>query len=260
MNIERLDRLDAMIASGSIIRGAWTDGHERACLLAALSPEAGVAESATACPAEVMPPWMAHLTVWIDDNPSEGAWPALVGRYAALARRWHALDDAGWERARIGVMIAIVTEARMHVAPKYAEASVAVNGVLAWLERGASKDELALMQAAARRATKAASKAAAAASTRRAAEGAVWEEATHETWAAACAVWAADRVVTSEMKEGPRAAEDAKEAAWRYAMSTGSVDTWLGVAERAVKEASADRIAEHMLDAIEQEIVRATES
>ena len=111
---ERVSRLNAMIAEDRIIRQRWTDGHERACLLAALSPETGKAERASACPAHVMPPWLAHLTPWIDDEVSEDAWPGVIRRYAALARRWSALDDAAWERARIASLIAIVSEARLN--------------------------------------------------------------------------------------------------------------------------------------------------
>ena len=46
----RLARLDAMIRENRIIRHVWTEGHERACLLAALSPETGQEEPASACP------------------------------------------------------------------------------------------------------------------------------------------------------------------------------------------------------------------
>ena len=49
MDTERLDRLDIMIRENRVIRRAWTEGHERACLLATLSPEAGKAQSASAC-------------------------------------------------------------------------------------------------------------------------------------------------------------------------------------------------------------------
>lgn len=136
MDAERLERLDAMIRENRIIRCAWTE-RDRACLLAALSPEAGQAQSASACPAEIMPEWLAYLTPWLDDAPSEEAWPALVRRYAALARRWHALDADGWERARIGVLIAIVTEARSYCPSNEAVTLTAIDEVLAWLRRGA---------------------------------------------------------------------------------------------------------------------------
>ena len=138
---ERTDRLYAMLREGRLIRHAWTEGHDRACLLAALSPEAGAAKSASACPAEVMPLWLAHLTPWLDDAPSDEAWPSIVARYAALARRWGVLDAEGWERVRIAALIVIVSEARTHVAPEHARVLHAIDRVLGWLRRGAAESE-----------------------------------------------------------------------------------------------------------------------
>ena len=152
---ERVSRLNAMIAEDRIIRQRWTDGHERACLLAALSPETGKAERASACPAHVMPPWLAHLTPWIDDEVSEDAWPGVIRRYAALARRWSALDDAAWERARIASLIAIVSEARLNCPSSEERALAAIDGVLEWLRRGAPESERAAVSEATRAATKA---------------------------------------------------------------------------------------------------------
>ena len=137
---ERLDRLDRMIRENRVSRGEWTEGHDRACLLAALSPEAGAAQSAAACPAELMPPWLAYLTPWLDDAPSEHAWPHIVRRYASLARRWHVLDGRAWDRARIGALIAIVSEARTHTGDD-AVALAAIDGVLGWLRRGAPESD-----------------------------------------------------------------------------------------------------------------------
>jgi len=49
------DRLDSHLHAGTLIRWAWVgtdaEGRATACLLAALSPECGVASSAAACPA-----------------------------------------------------------------------------------------------------------------------------------------------------------------------------------------------------------------
>ncbi len=143
-------------------RRAWTAGHDRACLLAALSPEAGEAQSAAACPARVMPLWLAELTPWIDDSPSDDAWPHVVRRYASLARRWHVLDSAAWERARIGALLAIVEEARTHAGDD-ARVIAAIDGVIAWLRRGAPESErLALADAEAAAAVAAVAVAAAA--------------------------------------------------------------------------------------------------
>ena len=149
MDTERLNRLDTMMQEGRIIRRAWTYGRDRACLLAALSPEVGRAESASACPAEVMPAWLAHLTPWLDDAPSEETWPGIVQRYAGLARRWHVMDEAGWERARIGALIAIVSEARRSCPQHEAHALAEIDGVVAWLRRGAPESERSAARSAA---------------------------------------------------------------------------------------------------------------
>jgi hypothetical protein len=172
-----------MIAEGRLIREKWTAGHGRACLLAALSPEAGAAQSAAACPAELMPPWLAYLTPWLDDAPSADAWPNIVRRYAGLARRWHVLDGRAWDRARIGALIAIVSEARTHTGDD-AVALAAIDGVLGWLRRGAPESDRDAAWAAravaadAAYAARAAARAAASASaSARAARAAEWEAA-----------------------------------------------------------------------------------
>jgi hypothetical protein len=231
---ERTDRLDAMLREGRLIRHAWSEGHDRACLLAALSPEAGEAESASACPAEVMPLWLAHLTPWLDDEPSTQAWPSIVARYAALARRWHVLDDEGWERARIAALVAIVTEARSHVAPEYASVLAAIDGVLGWLRRGAAESE----REAAARAADAASAAAA--------------RASADAASADAAAVAGDAAAAAVAGDAASAAAWAAWAAWAArAVDAASMD-----AARAAAAASGDRIAAGVLDAIEREIER----
>jgi hypothetical protein len=94
MNLQdRFDRLDLAVANNAVARGTWT-----ACLLSQLAPECESAESWTACPSEVMPPWLAALTPWMADSASPGAWPNVVRRYAALSRRWHVLTPDSWRR------------------------------------------------------------------------------------------------------------------------------------------------------------------
>jgi hypothetical protein len=98
---ERLDRLDLLLREDRIVRSQWRgsrDGKEVACLLAALSPEAGERKVASACPADVMPRWLAELTPSMDDSGSEREWPAFVKRYARLARRWGILSPAEWRK------------------------------------------------------------------------------------------------------------------------------------------------------------------
>ena len=125
-----LDRLD----DGTLIRNAWTgtdaEGRATACLLAALAPECGAAESSAACPAEVMPAWLAPLTVFIDDSGSLTSWLGHVRRYAAIAPRFGELIGDLDRRALIGCLRVIVAEAPSHVEP-----SGAVSAVLALLDR-----------------------------------------------------------------------------------------------------------------------------
>jgi len=106
MNNEELilSRLDAK----TLVREKWGDGRETACLLAALAPETAEYEDPSVCPADVMPEWLAHLTVWIDDSGTDGAWSGAVRLYAGLAGRWHVLDADGWQRAEWRVKRAIL--------------------------------------------------------------------------------------------------------------------------------------------------------
>ena len=71
-NEQRLDRLDTFIAEDRILRNAWNgrgdDGCELACLLTALSPEAGVSKSAVSCPAEVLTEWLAQAVPQMNDR------------------------------------------------------------------------------------------------------------------------------------------------------------------------------------------------
>jgi hypothetical protein len=267
---ERTDRLDAMLREGRLIRRAWTKGHDRACLLAALSPEAGAAESASACPAEIMPPWLAHMTPWLDDAPSAEAWPSIVARYAALARRWGVLDDAAWERARVASLLTIVSEARSHVAPEYASVLAAIDGVLGWLRRGAPESE---------REAAAAADAAWEAASADAADAAAWEAARAAAWAAAsadaaweaarAAAWASADAADAAAWEAARAAawaadaaawEAARAAAWAAAdaacEAARAARAARAAAWAAARAAAADRIAAGVLDAIEHEIER----
>lgn len=119
----RFDQLDRLIAEGNLLRGSWTEGQERACLLAALSPEVATEKHPSACPASLMPPWLAYLTPAMDDNGSREAWPAMVRRYAQLARRWAVLGPIAWGRLDQRARAAVVSEAHA------ASASVAAGGV-----------------------------------------------------------------------------------------------------------------------------------
>ena len=195
----RVERLNSMIREGRIIRNDWVSsdeqGRETACLLAALSPEVGEAESPAACPASVMPEWFAHLTPWMDDACSDAEWPRVVRRYAACAARWSALDEAAWRRVEIAARRVSVVEAMGYTGDE--QVLDACRRVLAWLDadmpeasRASAKAALGMAAAAAAAAAAAPWAAAAAAE---AAEAAV-KAAVAETAGAAASAGAADRI------------------------------------------------------------------
>lgn len=115
---EHIQRLNRHIEQGTLIRGEWvgTDasGRETACLLAAMVPQCGEDENSSACPATIMPSWLAHLTPNLEDKGSLASWPGMVQRFAGLAARWHVLDAAAWQRIQFGWLAAVVREAASH--------------------------------------------------------------------------------------------------------------------------------------------------
>jgi hypothetical protein len=121
MESDRLDRLDLCIAEGRLIRGLrgqwWreADGKFAVDLLTALAPECNVASTVAVCPPEVMPVWLAELTLFINDSGTDEHWPAVVRRYAALARRWGALDAGAWRRLDYACRAVAVRELISHI-------------------------------------------------------------------------------------------------------------------------------------------------
>ena len=162
---DRLARLDTLLAEGRITHNEWTgtdrQGREVACLLAALSPEAGEHKCADACPAEVMPAWLAHLTPWMDDNVSARYRPTLLRRYADLAHRWHALTDEDWRRPDYRCRAIAVREARRYT--DNTRVIAAIDGVLLLLDRAADGGEVSTQEWAVVRAAAEAAEAEAAA-------------------------------------------------------------------------------------------------
>ena len=213
--------LQKMITERRITRKQWTgtdaQGRETACLLAALHPPCGTEESTSVCPASLMPQWMAALTVWIDDAPSESHWWSVVERYGALAQRFSELDEARWDRAFYRIGAAILRIAMPETDDEWG-CREAVAGMIACYESAVETGEI---DAAAR--------------AKWAARAARAVEAVETKWAE-WAEWAA---------RAARAAgvADRAECAARAAGATSA--EW---AERA------DRICDAVLDAIEQEL------
>lgn len=112
---EMLDRVDRLSSYNGIVRGVWQghddQGREIACWLGALDP---AIDSIDACPATVMPGWLAHITPALDDSVSDSAWAGFWERYRALLRRWHVLDEAAWRRCDLRTRDAALTIAEPH--------------------------------------------------------------------------------------------------------------------------------------------------
>ena len=239
-NEQRCERLDQFIRENRLIRKAWTgtdaQGRETACLLAALAPECAKG-NVIECPSELMPQWLAELTPWIDDEPSEEAWPVIVKRYAELSHRWHVLTPDAWSRLDFTARAIAVRKAREFVPASRVGVMNAIDDVLALLGRATDGGDVNANEwAAARVAARAA----------RAAEASV---AAEGAWAVRAAAGAAD-----EAAEGAGAA--ARAAAWaaRAAWAAARV---AARAARAAEAQAADQIITAILDAIEVEIAKA---
>jgi hypothetical protein len=219
MNLtERNDRLDRAIEHDEVKRGQW-----RACLLSQLAPECEAAEDWRPCPADVMPAWLAALTPWMDDRGTIEAWPGMVRRYAAVARRWHVLSDETWARLMFRACAISVREAMSHTTD--AGALAACKSVAGLCDHAAYGDTPTAKEWSAAWAARAAWAAGAAKAAAAAAAGA---------GAAAAAARAAR--AAEEAAKAARAAEEAATAA---------------------RAAGADRITAAILDAIEQACDRA---
>ena len=218
--------LEQHIDDGTLIRNAWTgtddQGRKTACLLAALAPETGRARSASVCPATVMPLWLAHLTVWIDDSGSEAAWPAMVRRYAGLASRWHALSPEDWRRLDYRVRVICLDEADRHYDHDlYPAVARAVQRVRALCCRAGAGDMPARGEWAA--------------------DPAAARETAREEWAADPAAAASCAGAAEAACAG---ASEAAAASWEA--------LWDAAWVRAASWAAADRMTAALLDAIEE--------
>jgi hypothetical protein len=215
---ERLDRLQTLRSEHRLIRNKWVgqdaDGQELACLLVALSPEAGNARDAGACPASVLSPWFAYLTPWLDDAGTQAAWEGMVSRYVAIVERWHELTPERDRCLEYAVRALCVREAMRHTS----DASVqAVCERVATLCEGVAAGGAIDAEAFAAAAAAMAAMAAAGVSSR--------------AWAAATAAAAA---------EAARAARAARAAAW--------------AASRTASRTAVDQLTDAILDACEREL------
>ena len=225
-------RLDSFIADGRLIRRNWTGtdaaGRETACLLAALSPEVAKEHDPAACPANIMPSWLAHLTPWIDDRGSLAAWPEMVRRYASLAHRWHVLSPSAWNRLDYRFRIAALDEASEHYDHKaYPRVAAVVARVRALCTRAADGDMPGKRH---------------------------WAETARAAEAAETVAVAARAVAVAEARAATATA--ARAVVWAVAATAARAVAWaVAVAWAAEAEAEAvDRLTAALFDLIEAEI------
>ena len=214
------------IDEGRLVRRAWratdADGRELVCLLAALAPQVLEYEDPADCPADVMPPWLAHLTPWIDDAGTQANWAEVVNRFANASTKWHILSDAAWQVLDWRCRAIAVREAC--AATRDQAVREACTGVLELLERAITGAEVPTEQW--RNAREAAAGAAAQTDGGRACDAA--DAAWDASWDEPDGVWETTRA----------AVESAR------AMRAASSDP----------EAASDRVIGAMLDAIEEAI------
>ena len=230
------DRLDAAIAADTLTRRRWTaeeHGRHLSCLLAAMVPECGESETATTCPATVIPSWLAHLTSWIDDAGSQDRWPWVVREYARLLRASAELTPEQWRRLDFACRAIAVREARG------ARVLAAIDGVLGLLDRAAaggtvSDHEWTTSRAVAEASAETAETALSVASSVAASVASSVAVADY-MWMGMAVVWAA-----------PEATSETAEAAADH-MAEGIFAAWLAVTEETpcygLTESSGSRLA-----------------
>lgn len=250
------DRLDTFIADGRLIRRSWgghdATGGETACLLVAMAPETGRAMSAAACPTAVMPAWWAYMTVSIDDSGSAGAWLGLIRRYAALARRWHVMDDAAWRRLDYTCRDIALQEALRYVPPGHSSLP-AIEKVRDLLRRAASGGVPKRKEWASASAAVAAAAPASTWQVLEAAEVMCVMPAVEMVSAAVAASAGETTSVVSEVASASAASWSLASAASAASMSAATCDTPVSITE-AAGEAAVDRMTTAILDALEAAI------
>lgn len=101
----------------AIARYTWVkeeNGRKIACLLATIAPVCGKERSEAVCPSSIMRPWLAYLTVWLDDCGSQEAWWDRIKRYANVIERVSHLDDAADQKLQYAIRALCVREAMSH--------------------------------------------------------------------------------------------------------------------------------------------------
>jgi hypothetical protein len=125
----------------AMIRDAWGDGQNWACLLSSMVPKCGTKKSASTCPAELLPRWMAELTPWINDAGTGEQWPVVIDRYASCIGRSDVMTAIAWERLMYRALGVIVREAVSHT--EEAEVVAVCQTVITLCDRAANTKPVA---------------------------------------------------------------------------------------------------------------------
>lgn len=170
-----IDRFQQYIDEGRIASGRWLDtderGREIACFYAALAPDDTDRTEPSACPAEALQPWIAHLLPWLDDSAATGEERYARARRLVPVLRRVALPEhqEALRRADYACRAIAVREARQHAT---GDALAAIDGVLLLLDRAAAGETGAANEWSAAAAAAAAAREAAAAAVEAAARAA----------------------------------------------------------------------------------------
>ena len=99
------------VDEGTLVQGKWHhkhEGREVACLLGSMDPRVN---SAADCNGDLMPLWMAEVTVTLFDRISQDQIAPIAKRYGAAVAGWHVLTDEQWKSTLTRFLIRTIDDA-----------------------------------------------------------------------------------------------------------------------------------------------------
>jgi hypothetical protein len=204
------------------------------------------------CNSELMPPWLAVLTVTLFDGLPKRALTAVATRYGGSIAHWHALDDAAWEKIRdafliYAIDISVLAAQPLCVGQPYwpavASSCEAIKGVISFGDKEAIRAATLKADRAAREAS-------------RAAASAAWagdDVAKNNAEVAVEVAFTARAARASELGWPPKAAEAAAETA----ALTVPVVAPRTARDRAARKAAHQKAHQTMFDYLLDQIERA---
>ena len=99
-------------AEKRLTQGQWhekgKDGRDIACLLGSIDPSVKMLED---CNGDLMPLWLARITVVLFDHLSVDNIYPIALRYGELVARWHILTDTDWNSILIKFLVRCIDDA-----------------------------------------------------------------------------------------------------------------------------------------------------